>query len=115
MNCAQLARRIESLLPNASPAEVARWCCVVLETAGSAPESLDTEEGFASLWNAASLRLNAVVDQYDATYLELNNLARSDPKKFSPDQIWILVRALKVQTQLLHLYRGEPHRNMSAA
>jgi hypothetical protein len=34
-------------------------------------------------------------------------LARSDPQKFTPDQIWILIRAIKVQSQILQLYVGE--------
>ncbi len=40
--------------------------------------------------------------------LELEELAASDPEKFTPDQIWILVRAIKVQGQVLELYLGEP-------
>ena len=39
---------------------------------------------------------------------ELEELAASDPEKFSPNQIWILVRAIKVQSQVLQLYLGEP-------
>ena len=35
------------------------------------------------------------------------NFAKSDPKKFTPDQIWILIRAIKVQSQILQLYIGE--------
>lgn len=116
MHCGQLARRIESLLPGASPAEVAGWCCVVLNAAaGVTPDPLDSEAGFARIWNEATLRLNAAVDQVDATQQELANLARSDPKKFSPDQVWILVRALKVQSQLLNLYRHEPRQSLQGA
>ena len=38
---------------------------------------------------------------------ELESLAASDPKKFSPEQIWVLIRAIKVQSQILQLYVGE--------
>ena len=31
-----------------------------------------------------------------------------DPQKFNPDQIWILIRAIKVQSQILQMYVGEP-------
>jgi hypothetical protein len=38
---------------------------------------------------------------------ELEELASSDPEKFSRDQIWVLVRAIKVQSQILQLYVGQ--------
>jgi hypothetical protein len=38
---------------------------------------------------------------------ELETLARSDPQRFTPDQIWVLIRAIKVQSQILQLYVGE--------
>ena len=37
---------------------------------------------------------------------ELEQLAHSDPKDFSQDQIWVLIRAIKVQSQILQLYVG---------
>ena len=39
---------------------------------------------------------------------ELEALANSDPEKFSRDQIWILIRAIKVQSQVLQMYVGQP-------
>ena len=39
---------------------------------------------------------------------ELETLAQSDPHEFTPDQIWVLIRAIKVQGQILQLYLGEP-------
>jgi hypothetical protein len=38
---------------------------------------------------------------------ELESLARSDPRKFTPEQIWVLIRAIKVQSQILQLYVGD--------
>ena len=54
------------------------------------------------------LRLQLATDQHVAMTEELETLARSDPKKFSPEQILVLIRAIKVQSQLLQLYVGEP-------
>ena len=54
-----------------------------------------------------SLKLQAATDQHQAMTEELESLAASDPKKFSPDQIWVLIRAIKVQSQILQLYVGE--------
>jgi hypothetical protein len=39
---------------------------------------------------------------------ELESLARSDPRRFAPEQIWVLIRAIKVQSQILQLYVGQP-------
>ena len=55
-----------------------------------------------------SLRLQAATDQHAAMTQELEDLAQSDPDKFSQEQIWVLIRAIKVQSQILELYLGEP-------
>jgi hypothetical protein len=39
---------------------------------------------------------------------ELEDLAASDPDNFTQDQIWILIRAIKVQSQVLQMYVGHP-------
>ena len=56
-------------------------------------------------WREAGLRLQAATDQHAAMTEELESLARSDPRRFTPDQIWVLIRAIKVQSQILQLYR----------
>lgn len=114
MDCARLARRIESLMPGAGQDEIARWCAVLLNIAGPSGGRLDDESGFVELWNEAHLRVHAAHDQHEATLAELDQLARSDPRRFSPDQIWILVRALKVQGQLLQLYARLPESRAAA-
>ena len=40
--------------------------------------------------------------------LELEALASSDPEQFTRDQIWVLIRAIKVQSQVLQMYVGQP-------
>ena len=39
---------------------------------------------------------------------ELERLSNSDPRGYTPDQVWVLIRAIKVQSQILQLYVGEP-------
>jgi glucose-6-phosphate-specific signal transduction histidine kinase len=56
----------------------------------------------------ASLKLQAATDQHAAMTEELDALTQSDPRKFSADQIWVLIRAIKVQSQILQMYVGEP-------
>ena len=53
------------------------------------------------------MQYQAAIDQHAAMTQELEDLASSDPREFTPDQIWILVRSIKVQSQILKLYAGD--------
>jgi hypothetical protein len=106
MNCQQLAERIETLQPGAAPRDVARLCLLLSNEIGQFDQLAD-DKRLRSAWREASLKLQAATDQHQAMTEELESLASSDPKKFSPDQIWVLIRAIKVQSQILQLYVGE--------
>jgi len=69
---------------------------------------LEDETILTQAWKEMGLRLQAATDQHAAMTEELESLARSDPRKFSPEQIWVLIRAIKVQSQILELYVGDP-------
>jgi len=107
MKCTDLAKRIERLRPGADARDVARLCLLLSNSAGDI-ELLEEDSMLATAWKEMDLRLQAATDQHAAMTEELECLARSDPQKFSPDQIWILIRAIKVQSQILQLYVGEP-------
>jgi hypothetical protein len=107
MQCHELAALLEKIQPDASSRDIARLCLLL----ANGSEKLDQFADPARLreaWRDASLRLQAGAEQHEAMTRELETLARSDPKKFSPDQIWILVRAIKVQSQILEMYLGQP-------
>ena len=53
------------------------------------------------------IRLQAATDQHAAMTADLESLAQSDPTTFTMDQIWVLIRAIKVQSQILQLYVGQ--------
>jgi hypothetical protein len=106
MNCAELAERIERLQPGAETRDVARLC-LLLTNGTYDTHDLDNDQQLAQAWKEMDLRLQAATDQHAAMTDELERLAQSDPRKFSSDQIWILIRAIKVQSQILHLYIGE--------
>ena len=106
MNCQQLAARIETLQPGAAPRDVARLC-LLLSNETPEFEQLSDDKQLRTAWREASLKLQAATDQHQAMTEELESLAASDPKKFSPEQIWVLIRAIKVQSQVLQLYVGE--------
>ena len=107
MNCNQLAEKIQALQPEASPQDVARLC-LLLANQSEELEDLEQSDHLKSAWTEISMKLQAATDQHAAMTQELEELAQSDPEKFSQDQIWILVRAIKVQSQVLQMYVGGP-------
>ena len=107
MNCARLAERIEELHPEADAREIARLCLLMSNSVDDLT-SLDDDHKLTSTWKQMGMKLQVASDQHAAMTEELESLARSDPQGFSPDQIWVLVRAIKVQSQILQLYVGEP-------
>jgi hypothetical protein len=106
MNCHELARRIESLQPGAAVRDVARLCLLLANSIDDVGQ-LQSDDDLADAWQKVNLRMQANADQHAAMTEELDNLSRSDPKKFTSDQIWILIRAIKVQSQILQMYIGD--------
>src|SRR5688572_29584204 len=107
MTCQELANRIQQLQPEAGLRDVARLCLLLANTADDVGK-LDNDRLLTTAWREAGLRLQAATDQHAAMTEELESLARSDPREFTTDQIWVLIRAIKVQGQILQLYLGEP-------
>ena len=106
MLCHELAARIQSLQPTAQPKDVARLCLLLANEIEDF-DKLGEDKELRNQWVATGLKLQAATDQHAAMTEELEALASSDPKKFSPDQIWVLIRAIKVQSQILQMYVGE--------
>jgi hypothetical protein len=106
MNCQDLATRIQRLQPDAAARDVARLCLLLANSTDDV-EKLNDDRQLTKAWREMGLRLQAVTDQHAAMTEELESLARSDPRRFTPDQIWVLIRAIKVQSQILQLYVGE--------
>ncbi len=111
MICTEIARKIEEQNPDADALEVARMCTLICSAIPDR-EFLRNDEKFLEIWDEVNLRLQAATDQHAAVTEELQQLARSDPQHFSPDQVWILIRSIKVQNQLLRLYVGDPSLEM---
>lgn len=107
MSCHELAGRIERMQPNAEPRDVARLCLLLSNSVDSLSK-LEDDRTLTNAWQEMGLRLQAATDQHAAMTDELDELAHSDPRKFTPDQIWVLIRAIKVQSQILQLYVGQP-------
>lgn len=107
MHCHDLAARIERLEPNALPRDVARLCLLLTNTVSDVSE-LENDNRLCQAWQEMGLKLQAATDQHAAMTEELEQLASSEPTSFTTEQIWVLLRAIKVQSQVLQLYVGLP-------
>ena len=107
MKCTDLAGQIEHLRPDASPRDVARLC-LLLSNAFPNLDDLTQHEALTEAWKDVDLRLQAATDQHAAMTEELESLARSEPRRFTADQVWTLIRVIKVQGQVLQMYVGQP-------
>ena len=106
MKIHELASKIEQIQPSSDPRDVARACLMLANNTETLDE-LKSEERLIEAWKDVGLRLQFATDQHAAVTQELEDLAASDPEKFSSEQIWILVRAIKVQGQVLQMYLGD--------
>ena len=107
MKCQELAKRIEKLQPEASPHEVARLC-LLLNNCVDDLDKLKDEETLLGSWHSVKVRLEAITDQHAAMTAELEKLSQTSPETLTADQIMVLIRAIKVQSQVLQLYIGQP-------
>lgn len=107
MNCTELAQQIERIQPDASPQDVARLCLLLANTVDNL-DMLRDQSALQDAWKRTGLQLQLATDQHAAMTQELEQLAASDPEKFSQEQIWVLIRAIKVQSQVLQMYVGHP-------
>lgn len=107
MNCQELAAHIERMQPNAPSCDVARLC-LLLANSNENLESLRRDERMSDAWQQANMRLQAASDQHAAMTEELEQLAAMDPRQFTLEEVWVLIRAIKVQSHILQMYVGRP-------
>ncbi|MEY4180047.1 MAG: hypothetical protein RLY70_3621 [Planctomycetota bacterium] len=114
MNCQQLAERIERLAPAASLRDVARLC-LLLANHVEDPDALLDDNKLAEAWARLSLRMQAATDQHAAMIDELEDITDNLPTAISGEQVRALLRAIRVQGQMLNLYVhcGEADRQTS--
>jgi hypothetical protein len=106
--CHDLAAMIEDLHPHARPRDVARLCLLLTNQIEDLTEIAD-QDRLTEVWHQMGLRLQVASDQHAAMTAELEELARTRPESLSADQIATLLRAIKVQSQVLQFYLGRVH------
>jgi hypothetical protein len=107
MTCQELAKSIELLQPDAMPREVARLCLLLCNYVDDLDELKD-EDRLSEAWHDMMVRLEALTDQHAAMTADLEDLSRESPNTLTTDQIMVLIRAIKVQSQVVQLYVGLP-------
>jgi hypothetical protein len=113
-NYGRFLAAIAELLPEAEPGEVLRMALLLQHRA---PDLLDHPEPqeLAQQIRSISLQLDLYTDQHAAIAEELDALASTSPCQFSPQHLWTLVRAIKVQSQYLGIYLGPPAKSLSGS
>ena len=107
MKCSEIAAKLEQEHPNAPTIEIMRMCSTIANLIEESQELYD-EHFFQQVCDEVNLRLRFAAEQHEAVMCDLEQLTKSAPQDFTPDQIWILVRAIKVQSQLLGYFTGTP-------
>jgi hypothetical protein len=103
MRLCELVAEIERFQPEADPSTVARMA-MLLALSNANLDELHNRDEFERQYHEIENRIRASMDQHAAVAEELDTLASSDPCEFSPDHLWTLIRAIKVQSQILSLY-----------
>ena len=106
MTCDELAASIRKLQPEATPRDIARLCLLLANFVEDITE-YDDESSLCNAWREMGIRLQAATDQHAAMTEELEQVVQCDPREFTAEQIWVLIRAIKVQSQVLQMYVGQ--------
>lgn len=107
MTCYELVERLSQLHPELSQVDVARFALMILLQ--SDDDSLLADDGaLTAAWKGVCFRHEAALDQHAAVAAELDSMCGDGPIHFTPDQLWVLLRAVKVQDQILELYTDQP-------
>ena len=103
MNCHEIVQRLAAISPDLSQVELARLTLMILvQTEDSS--RLQDDQALIHAWKSATFRLESASDQHAAVANELDRMCNDGPVQFTPDQLWVLLRAMKVQSQDLELY-----------
>ncbi len=88
--------------------EATQWCHAGEQWSSDSQAASSPARTEELLWHsqAISLRLSAAGDQHAALAEELDSLAATAPCDFSPEHLFALARAIRVQSRMLDLYLG---------
>ncbi len=105
MDANRLVEVVTHYMPSASPAEVLCMSMLICHHVESI-DSLEMGDDLESLVRDLNLQLSLHEDQHAAIAEDLDSLASTEPTQFNVQHLWTLIRAIKVQSQLLNFYIG---------
>ncbi|MEC8555110.1 MAG: hypothetical protein VXZ82_08920 [Planctomycetota bacterium] len=105
MNACELVEAIQEIRPDHSPSDHLR-IALLLTLKHDNVQPLEATDALEDQLQDIQLQLSLHHDQHAAVAGELDSLAATAPTEFSPQHLWTLVRALKVQGQMLNMYLG---------
>lgn len=105
MNASQLVNRIAELRSDLDPSEQLRFALIIAMQPGGLEQYI-SRESLEQACHDVACQISATSDQHAAVAAELESLAETEPSDFSPNHLWMLVKAIKVQSQILDLYLG---------
>jgi hypothetical protein len=102
MNLYEIISSIRSLRPDATDEQLVRLTLMMLVSGEELREDCLPE---TLVFVEQSNRQRN--DQLSAVAEELDSLASTQPSEFCPSHIWTLLKAIRVQKQMLDLYEGD--------
>ena len=106
MTCHELAEQLSQDRPDLTPVEIARLCLILLN-AEKDPSRLSDPIVRSQAWQSACFRFETAIEQHAAVSQEVDQMFGDAPSEFSPDQLWTLTRAVKVQSQMIELFTDQ--------
>lgn len=101
----RLLNEVIAHAPQASCAEVLRLAMLLCHHQSAAP-SHESPDSTAAVLQKLQHQIAMYDDQHAAIAWELDTLASTEPCQFQIQQLWTLIRAIRVQSQLLEFYMG---------
>lgn len=109
MELNRLLQQVMVRMPAASAADTFRMAMLLSHTLGHSDGETSGEVFELAIdqrMQDISLQLSVHEDQHAAIADDLDSLASTEPCQFNVQHLWTLVRAIKVQSQLLGFYLG---------
>lgn len=105
MHIEQLIDRVASVCGLTETTEKLRMAYLVTMQVDQL-DDLACDDKLAQCCRRVAMQLQSATDQHLAVSEELDRLADSQPCEFTPEHVWALVRAIKIQSKFLELYQG---------
>jgi hypothetical protein len=99
MTISQFVERVEEILPHQPSWRI----LAIAQVLWASWEKGTISEIDKQSVTQAMIRLRSMDEQHAAVAQELDRLASTTPQEFEPSHVWTLIRAIKIQSQIIDL------------